>query len=199
MGQANFATSGNTHIANNGTLPTAGSRFGIEVLGGGKVQFGSYFGPSVIENNPVGGAFLQENAEISLWSIPPNGLDIVRNNGPFGVSAGLGSQVTLAGALISGHTGPAVDIYGHSQLFANQFPGLGVNQTLNNGTAGDPLSAAIRVDGNSEVLLRGASVSQNNGPAILALVNSSADFAGNTFNGDTGVITGMRRRGQAGR
>jgi hypothetical protein len=45
------------------------------------------------------------------------------------------------------------------------------------------------VDGNSEALLRGANISQNNGPAILALVNSSADFAGVTFSGNTGVIT----------
>jgi hypothetical protein len=39
------------------------------------------------------------------------------------------------------------------------------------------------------VLLRGINISQNNGPAILALVNSSADFAGATFTGNTGVIT----------
>ena len=187
MSQANFGTGGNTHIANNGTLPAATSRFGIEVLGGGKVQLGSYFGPSVVENNAGGGIFLQENSEISLWSIPPNGLDVVRNNGPFGVSAGVGTQVTLAGAQISGHTGPGIDVYGHSQLFAT--PGLGPNQIMENGTAGDLLSAAVRVDGNSEALLRGVTISQNNGPAILALVNSSVDFAGNTFNGNAGVIT----------
>jgi hypothetical protein len=39
------------------------------------------------------------------------------------------------------------------------------------------------------VLLRGVTISQNNGPAILALANSSVDFAGNTFNGNAGVIT----------
>ena len=189
MSQANFATLGNTHIANNGAFSTTITRFGIEVLGGGKVQFGSIFGPSVIENNPNGGVFLQENAEISFFSLLPNGQDVVRNNGPFGISAGLGTQVTLAGAQITGHMGPGVDVYGHSQLFANQFPGFGTNQILNNGRAGDPPSAAIRVDGNSEALLRGANISQNNGPAILALVNSSADFAGVTFSGNTGVIT----------
>ena len=115
---------------------------------------------------------------------------MIRNNGPFGVEAGFGSQVTLAGASISGHAGPGVDIYAHSQLYGtSQIPGLGTTQIQNNGTAGGPLSAAIRVDGNSEVLLRGVNISQNNGPAILALVNSSADFAGNTFSGNTGVIT----------
>jgi len=45
------------------------------------------------------------------------------------------------------------------------------------------------VDGNSEALLRGVTVSQNNGPAILTLVNSSVDFAGNSFSGNTGVIS----------
>jgi hypothetical protein len=188
MSQSNFATVGNTHIASNGGLSTA-VNYGIEVLGGGKVQFGSFFGPNIIENNANGGVFLQENAEISLYSLLPNGLDVVRNNGPFGISAGVGTQVTLAGAQITGHTGPAVDVYGHSQLYANQFSGFPANQIMNNGTAGDPLSAAIRVDGNSEALLRGANISQNNGPAILALVNSSVDFAGNTFSGNAGVIT----------
>jgi len=186
----NFSTIGNTHIANSGSYAA------IDMRGAGKAQMGSIgsafgFGPNVIENNPKGGASLQENAEISFWALQqPNAINIIRNNGPFGVEAGFGSQVTLAGAQISGHTGPGVDIYGHSQLYGSSLlPGLTATQILNNGTAGDPLSAGIRVDGNSEVLLRGVSISQNNGPAILALVNSSADFAGATFTGNTGVIT----------
>ncbi len=118
-----------------------------------------------------------------------SGPNIIRNNGPFGVEAGFGRQVTLAGAQITGHTGPAVDIYAHSQLYGtSQLQGLGTTQILSNGTTGDPLSTAIRVDGNSEALLRGVNISQNNGPAILALVNSSADFSGTTFNGNVGVI-----------
>ncbi len=188
-GQANFATFGNTHMANNGQVA-------IDMRGGGKTQMGSIgsafgFGPNVIENNPNGGVSLQENAEISFWALQqPNAINMIRNNGPFGVEAGFGSQVTLVGASICGHDGPGVDIYAHSQLYGtSQIPGLGTTQIQNNGTAGGPLSAAIRVDGNSEVLLRGVNISQNNGPAILALVNSSADFAGNTFSGNTGVIT----------
>jgi hypothetical protein len=181
--QANFLTFGNTHMANNGQVA-------IDMRGGGKTQMGAIFGPNVIENNPKGGASLQENAEISFFSLLPNGQNIIRNNGPFGVEAGFGSQVTLAGAQLTGHTGPAVDIYAHSQLYGtSQLAGLGATQIQTNGTAGDPLSAAIRVDGNSEVLLRGVNISQNNGPAILALVNSSADFAGGTFSGNTGIIT----------
>jgi hypothetical protein len=181
----NFSTIGNTHIANSGSYAA------IDMRGAGKAQIGSFFGSNVIENNPKGAASLQENAEISFWSLPQfSGPNIIRNNGPFGIEAGFGSQVTLAGAQITGHTGPGVDIYAHSQLYGTtQLPGLGATQIQNNGTAGDPLSAGIRVDGNSEVLLRGVTISQNNGPAILALVNSSADFTGATLTGNTGVIT----------
>jgi hypothetical protein len=180
----NFSTNGNTHMANSGSFAA------IDMRGAGKAQIGSFFGSNVIENNPFGAASLQENAEISLWSLPQfSGPNIVRNNGPFGIEAGFGSQVTLAGAQITGHSGPGVDIYAHSQLYGSQLAGLGTSQIQNNGTFGDPLSAAVRVDGNSEVLLRGIEISGNHGPAILALANSSADFAGVTFNGNTGVIT----------
>jgi len=190
LSQANFATIGNTHIANNGHTPNGNISVAIDMRGGGKAQMGSFFGPNVIENNPNGAVSLQENAEISFFSILPNGQNTIRNNGPFGVEAGFGSQVTLVGAQITGHSGPGVDIYAHSQLYgSSQIPGLGATQIQNNGTAGDLLSAGIRVDGNSETLLRGVTISQNNGPAILALTNSSVDFAGNTFNGNAGVIT----------
>jgi len=180
----NFATLGNTHMANNGSNSVAA----IDMRGAGKAQMGSAFSPNIIENNLNGGVSLQENAEISFWSIPPSGPNIVRNNGAFGVEAGFGSQVTLVGAQIAGHSGPGVDIYAHSQLYGSSQL-LGPTQIQNNGTVGDPLSAGIRVDGNSEALLRGIDVSGNHGPAILALVNSSADFAGGTFSGNTGVIT----------
>jgi hypothetical protein len=191
VGQSNFSTLGNTHIANNNFATNSGLRVAIDIRGGGKAQMGSVFGPNIIENNPNGAVSLQENSEISFWSLSfaSNNANIIRNNGPFGVEAGFGSQVTLAGAEITGHIGPGVDIYAHSQLYGtSQLQGLGTTQILNNGTAGDPLSAAIRVDGNSEVLLRGVSISRNNGPAVLALVNSSADFSGVTFNGNAGVI-----------
>lgn len=188
--EAAFATLGNTHMANNGPIPNADLRVAIDMRGAGRAQIGSVFGPNIIENNPNGGISLQENSEISFWALTFSGPNIIRNNGPFGVKAGFGSQVTLAGDQISGHTGPGLDIYAHSQLYAtSQLPGLTATQISNNGTTGDPLSAAIRVDGNSEALLRGVTISQNNGPAILALVNSSVDFAGNTFSGNAGVIT----------
>jgi hypothetical protein len=191
IGQGNFSTGGNTHIANNAYAPNAGLRVAIDMRGGGKAQIGSFFGPNVIENNPNGAVSLQENAEVSFWSLPQfSGPNIIRNNGPFGIEAGFGSQVTLAGIQISGHTGPALDIYAHSQLYGTSvIPNLGAVQIQNNGTAGDPLGAAVRVDGNSQALLRGVTISQNNVPAILALVNSSADFTGMTFAGNPGVLT----------
>lgn len=106
--QANLSTSGGTHMANQGSAPGSGLRVALDVRGGGKVQFGSFSfaGPDVIENNPNGGVSLQENAEISFFSLPPNAGDVIRNNGPFGIEAGFGTQVTLAGAQVSGHTGP---------------------------------------------------------------------------------------------
>ena len=58
----------------------------------------------------------------------------------------------------------------------------------NNGSNADTTSAAIRVDGNSEVFLRGGTIVQNNGPAMLVLVNSSADFSAATLTGNTGGI-----------
>lgn len=173
------------HLAGNGQAA-------INSLGAGKTLIFSFLGvnPTVIENNPKGGVSLQEGSEISIGSVLPGAPNVISNNGPFGISVGFGSQVTLVGAVVTGHAGPGVDIYSHSQLYGtSQVPGLGATQISNNGTAGDSLSAGIRVDGGSEALLRGVTISQNNGPAILALVNSSVDFAGNTLNGNAGVIT----------
>jgi hypothetical protein len=180
LDRAVFVAFGGMHIAGN-------EQVAIVSAGAGRALIFSFSGltPNVIENNPKGAVSLRENSEFSIGTFLPGAPNVITNNGPFGIEAGSGSQVTLFGVTISGHSGPGVDIFGHSQLL--QFPGP--NQILNNGTAGDPLSAGIRVDGNSEVLLRGINISQNNGPAILALVNSSADFAGSTFNGNTGVIT----------
>ena len=69
----------------------------------------------------------------------------------------------------------------HIEL-GNEIPGIRGLLTYRPETAGPLMELA-------EALLRGVTVSQNNGPGILALVNSSADFAGSTFSGNTGVIT----------
>jgi Right handed beta helix region len=178
-----FTTLGPTTITNNVSGVGTNPGYGLELLGGARAQIGSLFGPNTIAGNQAGGAFLQENSEISFFSLgQPN---VIQGNGPVGVSVGLGSQVTffdISGAVnaqITGHTSAGVDIYSNSQAYFN-----GANQILQNGTFSDPRSAGIRVDGNSQVLLRGGQVAQNNGPGILALVNSSADFTGVTFAGN---------------
>jgi hypothetical protein len=182
--QGNFNTLGPTTITNNtfnGMLNGPG--YGLDLRGGGRAQIGALFGPNTISGNQNGGASLQENAEISFWSIgQPNQ---IQGNGPVGVLAGFGSQVTffeISGPFatsITDHTSAGVDLYANSQAYL-----FGTNQVLRNGTLTNPRSAGIRVDGNSEVLLRGGQVAQNNGPGILALVNSSADFTGVTFSGN---------------
>jgi hypothetical protein len=182
--QGEIATGGNTYIKNSGT------GFAIDFRGGAKGQFGNWAGQNFISDNPGGGVSLQENAEISFWACCSNPPTVIRNNGPFGISASFGSQVTLAGAQVLNNPGVGIDVYAHSQLYANSnIPGLAANQIAVNGSAGDPMSAAIRVDGNSQAVLRGGDVSQNNGPGVLALVNSSVDFAGVNFTGNAGVIT----------
>jgi hypothetical protein len=178
-----FSTLGPTTITNNVSGVGTNPGYGIELLGGARAQIGSLFGLNTISGNQAGGAFLQENSEISFFSLgQPN---VIQGNGPVGVSVGLGSQVTffdISGAFnaqITDHTSAGVDIYANSQAYFN-----GANQILRNGTVSDPRSAGIRVDGTSQVLLRGGQVAQNNGPGILALVNSSADFTGVTFSGN---------------
>ena len=117
--------------------------------------------PNILQGNQSGGASLTENAALSFWTGGQQ--NVIRANGPVGISAGLGSQVTIFNSVkIADHTGPAVDLYANSQAFL-----FGQNQILRNGTAADPLSTAIRVDGNSQALFRGGDISQNNGPAIL--------------------------------
>lgn len=171
--QASFTTFGRTTLSNNGG-------FGAQFYGGARAQFGSLSGPNTISGNQQGGVFLQENSEASLFNFGSQ--TYVQNNGPVGVSVGFNSQITLYnGVEISGHSGPAVDLFGNSQAYL-----FGANNLHNNGAAGDARSAAVRVDGNSEVFLRGGTVAQNIGPAILALVNSSADLKGVSFSSNSG-------------
>jgi hypothetical protein len=181
--QADFSSLGPTTITNNISNGFFAPGLGIDLRGGARAQMGGLFGPNVISGNPNGGASLQENAEISFWSIGQ--LNQIQGNGPVGGLAGFGSQVTFVNisgplaAVITDHTSAGVDLYANSQAYF-----FGTNQVLRNGSSTDPRSAGIRLDGNSEVFLRGGQVAQNNGPAILALVNSSADFTGVSFSGN---------------
>lgn len=182
-----FGTLGATTILSNSGPPTFSNQegtFGVIILGASKAQIGTCFGPNLIQGNQAGGFFLQENSELSLWNCEQAYLSSVLNNGTVGISAGLGSQVTLyEDAQISGHTASGIEIYGNSQLNIQ-----GNNLISANGTAGNARSAGIVVDGNSEAYLRGGQITSNQGPGILALVNSSADFAGATFSGNSGGV-----------
>jgi hypothetical protein len=185
--QANVLTLGRTSINNNGF---GTGEYGLDLRGGARVQFGaiSNWGPNSISGNHSGGVSLVESAEIAIWSggfAPSTPGTVVQGNGPVGVSAGLGSQVAIYGPVhLTGHSSAGVDVYGNSQVSF-----FGPNLLQGNGSATDPRSAAIRLDGNSQALLRGGAVSNNNGPGLLALVNSSADFSNVNFSGNTGVIT----------
>ena len=180
--QASFLTFGHTTIANNTSGPGSNPGYGIELLGGARGQIGTVSGPNMVTGNQAGGAYLQENSEISFWA--GNYSNIIQGNGPVGVAAGLGSQVTFFNsAQISGHTTAGVDLYANSQAYFS-----GANTVQGNGSSADARSAGIRVDGNSEAFLRGGQVSGNTGPGVLVLVNSSADFSGVSFSGNNGVI-----------
>lgn len=172
-----FGSWGNTTIAG-----SAG--WGVELYGASRFNIGTFLGPSAIEGNSSGGASILEGSEFSFWAV--SGLQgVIRGNGPTGVSVGLGSQATFAldGVQISDHTSAGVDVFANSQANFS-----GPNSVFRNGRLSDPRSAGIRLDGNSQALLRGGDVSRNSGPGILALVNSSVDFTGVTFSGDTGGI-----------
>jgi hypothetical protein len=182
IGSAQFATFGNTTISNN-TVGGFSSGYGVDLRGAGKAQFGAIYGPNVLTGNQSGGAWLQENSEISFWFGGQQ--NIIQGNGPVGVLAGLGSQVTFFNsAQISGHSSAAVDLYANSQAYF-----FGANTVQGNGSSTDARSAGIVVDGNSEAFLRGGQISGNTGPALLALVNSSVDFAGVSFSGNGRVIS----------
>ncbi len=181
-----FQTLGNTTITNNIDIP-GGVRpngFGIQAVSASKVQVANCFGTTLISGNQSGGIDARESSQVSLWDCGTVGANLVKNNGPVGISVGMGSQLALYdNVAISGHTGPGVDLYAEGQLYM-----YGPNVIAQNGNAGDPRSAGVVADGNSEVFLRGGTISANAGPGILALVNSSVDSVGATFSGNTGGI-----------
>jgi hypothetical protein len=184
--RASISALGNITIANNAYSGELSPGLGLDLRGAATAQIGGLFGPNTIEHNQSGGVSLQENAEISFWTLPGGFPNLIQFNGPFGVRASFGSQVTFYdGAQITDHSGPGVEAIANSQLYLS-----GHNHVLRNGTSTDPQSAGIRVDGNSELLMRSGEVSSNSGPGVLVLVNSSADFSGVTFQGNsTGVIS----------
>jgi hypothetical protein len=178
---------GNVTISGNKAVPgsLAVSGFGVDLRGAARAQFGAFYGPNVIQLNQSGGISLQENSEISFFGgalIPGGQLNILQNNGPVGVVVSYGSQATFfESARILNHSEVGVDVYGHSQAYFS-----GDNKIQFNATGSAPSRAGLRVDGDSEALLRDGEISQNSGPGILALVNSSVDFADLVFGQNEG-------------
>lgn len=147
-------------------------------------------GPNVISGNQGGGVDINEGSEISLSGSAPSGTgpwltNVLDGNGPVGIYAGMGSQLTIwNGVQITNHPDAAIDVFGHSQVFMN-----GDDQISNNGTGPEttyPTRAGVRVDGNSEAFIRGGQISQNGGPGILELDNSSVDISGATLTSNSG-------------
>ncbi len=181
-----FQTLGNTTITNNINVP-GGARpngFGIQSVSASKVQVANCFGTTLISGNQSGGIDARESSQIALWPCGTVGQNIVQNNGPVGINAGIGSEVALYdNVVISGHSEAGIKLYAQGQLYM-----YGPNVINNNGNAADPRSAGIALDGNSEAYLRGGSISANKGPGILALVNSSIDSAGATISGNSAGV-----------
>lgn len=185
---------GNARIANNKTTPDSPffSGFGIDFRGAARGLLLGLWAPLVIEGNETGGISLQENAELSILGgnvYPSWTAVIIQSNGSTGISAAFGSQLTFfagdAGVQILNHADVGVDVYANSQAFFH-----GDNKIVHNGFGSDPSRAGLRIDGNSEAFLRGGQILQNGGPGILALVNSSVDFSGVTFqsNGNGPIV-----------
>ena len=185
---------GNARIANNKAIPGSPvlSGFGIDFRGAARGLLLGLWAPLVITGNEVGGISLQENSELSICggNVYPGWTPVViQSNGPTGISAAFGSQLTLysgdAGVQVLNHSSVGVDVYANSQAFFH-----GDVQIQHNGFGSDAMRAGMRVDGDSEAFLRGGEFVQNSGPGILALVNSSVDFSGTTFqsNGNGPIV-----------
>ena len=173
----------NTVLAGGGVLSDG---FGISGWGGAKAGLFGMTGPNVIANNAGGGVFLGETSEISMgggttWATYPL---TIQGNGPYGVYGEFGSQVTIfGGTQISDHTIAGIDMFGGSEANIN---GIN-NQIVHNGTGLDAGRAGIRVDGNSQAYIHDATIAQNGGPGILAVVNSSLDLGGDSFVSNAGA------------
>ena len=184
--RAVFESTGSTTIAN--TVPASGEvfpdAFGIIEFGGSNGGIFGFTGPNSITNNAGGGIFVGEKSEISVgggqtWAPYTN---VIQGNGPYGIFEEFGSQVTVFGATqILDHAITGIDIYANSQASI-----YGANQISHNGTGLDPSRSGILLDGNSQAYIRGATISQNGGPGVLNLVNSSTDVSGTTFVSNAG-------------
>jgi hypothetical protein len=149
---------------------------------GGHVEFGAYATEAVVRGNQ-GGVVLVEGAEGTFW-----GGVAIQDNGPFGLhmerqsQAGFHECCGRPAPVIEGHTEIGAAATQHSQLYFK-----GTSHVRNNGSAGVPLSAGVRVDGNSAAFLDGgARVNDNTGPGVVVDLNSSLDAPSAVIRRNTG-------------
>ena len=88
----------------------------------------------------------------------------------------------MGGVTISDHTTAGISLYGNSQAAIL----YGSNQIVHNGTGTDSHRAGILVDNGSQVLVSAATVQNNGGPGILALLHATLDVEGSTFSSNAG-------------
>jgi hypothetical protein len=183
--RSDFGTLGHTAINDNyATGAPQPNGFGIDFRGASKGFIFGLFGVAEISGNQGGGISVLENSEISIggnqpWAAYPV---LIATNSPVGISLGFASQLTvIGGTQINEHSSTGIDVFANSQ--ANIY---GDNLITHIGSSMDPGKAAVRVDGNSELYLRNGTIAQNSAPAIIAVVNSSVDAVGVSFNSNAG-------------
>jgi hypothetical protein len=171
-----------------------GSGYGIQLVGHARAVLYSWspsmLPPNQISGNQSGGISIQEGSEVSVSGVSQSGsgpwiTSIIDGNGPVGIYVGLGSQLSVFGGVqITNHPDAAIDVFGHSQVSID-----GNNQITNNGSgpsATYPTHAGVRIDDNSEAYIRDGQITQNGGPGVLVLGNSSINVSGTTLTSNLG-------------
>ncbi len=145
-----------------------------------------------------GGAFVSEGSRVTLW-----GRVVVTDNGAYGLYledggnasfiAFTSSSEEVTAVVVKNHTSVGVDVAVNSQAAFH-----GSHRVSVNGSASDPTSAGIRVDGSSHVVLDAGNgnyaggpprITDNIGPGISADLGSSIDARAAIFrhNAQEGV------------
>ena len=154
---------------------------------GGDVLWGAYLGETVIRNNQ-GGVYLSEGSQASVWRSGA-GVTTVSDNGSYGIYVEKNSHASIFDVLVEGHTGVGVDAVMGSQV------SLQGTRIRHNGSSSGADQAGLRVDGNSQALLDGATeVTENAGPGIVVDLNSSIDARAAVVNGNGGEGIRVRSR-----
>jgi hypothetical protein len=171
-----YATSGFSIVNNGGPGLTAYA--GVATFG--EWQDGL---TSRIKGNQ-GGAFVSEGSRVTLW-----GKVVVADNGAYGLYVEDGGHASFIAFTNSSEEVTAVVVKDHTSVGVNvavnsQAAFHGPHRVRVNGSASDPTSAGIRVDGSSHVVLDAGNgnygggpprITDNIGPGISADLGSSID------------------------